>query len=253
MRLLWLLLLSFCGSNLLTAQINESDTVRFQFYSSIAGVYQKGNVNYLSLRARLEASSRITDKLVVKTQNSSLYQEFSGFRADNNVNNRNFVYFNPEARLYPFAMSFIATDFRRKINRRFFGGAGLTGQLINREKHVLKISLSTVYETTRFQSDNFNLDIYDGREKINLWRTGAYLFGLHRLSEHSVQIHYEAYWQPGIENTDNYRVFADVGIDIKAWKNLSLGIVYYYSYERVVVDTVLKQDELWLIALSYRI
>jgi len=62
-------------NNQITCQINESDTSAFQFNATLTGIYQKGNVNFLSLRGKVILSLWLGENLVFKSQNGSLYQE----------------------------------------------------------------------------------------------------------------------------------------------------------------------------------
>ncbi|HMP93603.1 MAG TPA: hypothetical protein PKD90_12060, partial [Phnomibacter sp.] len=91
----------FCANASLYGQLNESDTAHFQIRISASGHWQRGNVDYVALRTRADAVWRITDGWAFKTQNASLYQSFSGRRADNDVNSRNYFYFKPQQRIYP--------------------------------------------------------------------------------------------------------------------------------------------------------
>lgn len=237
-------------SPVLTAQVNESDTARFQLTASLTGIYQDGNVEYFSLRGRLDFSSRLTSEVVLKSQNNNLYQEFSGFKADNNLYSRNFLYYRPEARVYPFAIGFISSNFRQQLERRFFGGVGGTWQIVARPNHIVKFSLASVYETSLFRESNYNINIYDGSRNINLWRGTAYLSGLHQLADGHLQLSYESYWQPALEDGENYRIVADVGLESKVWKNLSLRLSYVYTSERVVIQGVKERDRLLLFGVS---
>ncbi len=89
------------------AQLNESDTSRFQVRVGATGVWQQGNVDLVVLRGRLELVTNSNKRLVVKSQNNSLYQAFSGFKADNDINSRNYFYYNPQQRVYAFAMLYV--------------------------------------------------------------------------------------------------------------------------------------------------
>jgi len=236
----------------MAAQINESDTARFQLNASLTGIYQEGNVEYFSLRGRLDFSSRLTKEVVIKSQNNSLYQEFSGFKADNNLYSRNFLYYRPEAKVYPFIIGFISSNFRQQLDRRFFGGVGGTWQVVDRPGQTLKFSFSSVYETSSFKASDYNIDSYDGSRKIDIWRGTTYLFGLHQLAEGRLQLSYEGYWQPAFEDVENYRLVADVSLGSRIWKTLSLRVSYLYTKERVVIEGVQEKDSLLLFGLSYQ-
>ncbi len=115
MKVILLVLLLCAATFPLAAQLNESDTLNFQLKTGISGNLQKGNVDLFLIRGRLEFSFIPVKTLVFKSQNSSLYQSFSGRKADNDLFSRNYLYFRPERRLYPFAISYSSSNFRRRI------------------------------------------------------------------------------------------------------------------------------------------
>jgi len=121
--IIYMLLLSWVS---VKAQLNESDTVKFQLRTSLTGNYQQGNVNILTVRSKLDFSFSPVKDFVFKSQNSSLYQEFSSKKADNDIFSRNFIYYKPQKKIYPFGIAYISTNYRRKIDTRLFTGAGLT-------------------------------------------------------------------------------------------------------------------------------
>lgn len=235
------------------AQLNESDTASFQLRTGVTGALQKGNVDLLIVRGRLDVVSNTNKALVFKSQNNSLYQEFSGFKVDNDINSRNYLYFKPFRTCYPFAMVFIQTNFRREIKHRIFGGAGYTWQIIQHSKNNLKLSGSLIYENTSFRDDQFNEGFYNGRSSIPIWRGTVYLAGWHRLFEQKVRLYYTAYWQPGIEDVPNNRASLEMGIDLPVWKGLAAALQYTYTYEQVVTSKVRQVDRILTFGLSYQI
>ena len=122
----------------------------------INGIRQTGNVDLGIIRARVEFTARLSNHITFKSQNNSLYQDFGGFKADNDINSRNYLYFKPEKRIYPFAMAYIQSNYRLKIQQRFFYGAGATLQLIQKENHSLKTSTSMVYEKSNYPTNQLN-------------------------------------------------------------------------------------------------
>lgn len=115
------------------AQINESDTSKFQLRSSVTGNFQKGNVEVLTLKSKIDFSYSPLKDFVFKSQNNSLYQEFYSIEADNDIFSRNYFYYKPTAAIYPFAIAYISTNYRRKVDARYFVGAGFTWQLVNKQ------------------------------------------------------------------------------------------------------------------------
>ena len=235
------------------AQLNESDTAKFQFRGGLTGALQRGNVDLLVIRGRLEIVTNSQKPFVFKSQNNSLYQEFSGFKADNDVNSRNYLYYKPFRKFYPFSMLYVQTNYRREIDSRWFGGLGYTWQVVQKPKTILKISGSLVYESTRFRSDQFNETEYNGSTEISLPRATLFLAGWHRLADSKLRLFYSGYWQPGLDGTPNNRFQLDLGIDVPLWKGLNATVQYSFSREQVVTTTVLQKDRILTFGLSYQL
>ncbi|WP_460912882.1 DUF481 domain-containing protein [Spirosoma areae] len=235
------------------AQLNESDTTLFQVRVSLTGNSQQGNVEVLNLRSKLDFTVAPTRDLVFKSQNSSLYQEFYSTKADNDLFSRNYLYFRPYQRVYPFAIGYVSTNFRRKIDLRYFVGAGATVQVWKTRQNVLKLSVSAIYEATRFTVSDFNETIYNGSRTIALWRGTAWLGGWHYLLDNHLRLYYDAFYQPAFSDAANYRWQADVGFDFPIWRGLAFNALYTYTHENVVVTKIRPDDKLLTIGLSYNL
>lgn len=233
------------------AQINESDTVRFQFRSGLTGLYQTGNVELLSVRGRLDLALHVSPALVFKTQNNYGYQEFSRRKADEDVFSRNYLYYKPERRVYPYAIAYISTNLRRKLDLRYFAGAGVTYQLYRSVHSILKLSANMVYEESSFRTSNLNDAYYAGQRQINLWRGTLFAAGSSWVFNRKVRLYYDAYWQPAVERTDNYRTQFDVGLDVPVWKGLAINALYTYTRESVVPVTTKADDRICTFGVSY--
>jgi hypothetical protein len=239
-------------TNFIFAQINESDTLLLQSKVSLTGNWQTGNVELLSLRSKLDVSFAPTKNIVFKTQNAYFYQEFYKKKADEDVFSRNFLYLSPQKRIYPFLMGFISKNYRRKIDFRYFFGAGLTFQIIKKPKHILKFALSGIYESTEFSKDIFNKEEYNGKFEINTWRTTAWIFGKHYLFNKKAILHYEAYIQPSIEKQHNFRWQTEVGMDVPLWKGLNFTSNYIYTYEGIIIKNLKNKDSIMTFGISYQ-
>jgi len=234
------------------AQVNESDTAKFQFRASVTGNYQQGNVEVLTIKSRVDFSYAPVKYLVFKSQNSSLYQSFYAKKADNDIYSRNYFYYNPQRVVYPFGIAYISTNYRRQVGTRFFGGAGLTVQLLNRPLQVVKVSVASVYETTSFSSNKFNYTRYNGSNKIELWRATAYLGGWHYLPNRHLRIYYDAYyWQPALNDRHNYRTQFDIGADVPLFKGIAFNVLYAFTHENVTVQNIWQDDKILTFGLAY--
>ncbi|NNK27291.1 MAG: hypothetical protein HKP06_03525, partial [Flavobacteriaceae bacterium] len=115
---------------LLSAQINESDTLNLKASIALTGFWQSGNVETLIFRAKSDLSFIPWNKWVYKNQNSYVYQEFGKEKADEDILSLNFLYLNPQRKIYPFVLGFFSTNFRREIDARYLVGARATFQVL---------------------------------------------------------------------------------------------------------------------------
>lgn len=234
-------------------QLNESDTSKFQLRINFTGNFQKGNVEVIAIRSKIEMSWTPIQNMVFKSQNSSLYQAFYSKEADNDIFSRNFLYYKPENKIYPFGIQYISRNYRRKIELRYFVGTGLTIQLINKPLHVSKLSASVVHEQTNFIENKYNFISYNGTSKINLWRTTTYVGGWDYLLHKNLRFYYDAYLQAALNNKNNYRTQIDIGIDFPFWKGLSFNIIYNWTHENVVIYKINQEDKILTFGFAYNL
>lgn len=234
MKKFWLLL--FLVPLYLSAQINESDTLNLKANLSLTGFWQGGNVETLIFRAKSEVSFKPWKKWVFKTQNSYVYQEFGREKADEDILSLNFLYINPERKIYPLLLAFVSTNFRREIDARYIAGAGVTFQLMKKKKNFLKFSISSEYEETNFDNNNFNFAEYDGTRSINTFRATLWVNGKYYLFKDKLIFSHESYFQPSLEFGNNYRWRSDLALEMPVWKHLNFKINYLNAFESVVIE-----------------
>ena len=240
-KLFFCLLICFPLS--LSAQINESDTLRTKASLSLTGFYQEGNVETKIFRAQSEFSFHPWGNSVFKTNNSYVYQEFGKQKADEDVLSLNFLYLNPDKKLHPFLLGFASTNFRRKIDLRFLTGGGVTYQIVESSSEWLKLSISGEYEQTDFARNDFNRDEYDGSREINTLRGTIWISGRYHLFEGKMILSHESYYQPSLEESNNYRWRADLGLELPIWDFLNFKINYLQTFESVVIENQKQQDQ----------
>lgn len=239
---------------ILSAQINESniDSLKIKADLSLTGFWQSGNVETLIFRAKSNLSFIPWKKWVFKTQNSYVYQAFDKDKADEDILSLNFLYINPERKIYPFALGFISTNFRREIDIRSLFGAGVTFQILNKKKDWLKASISSEYEQTRFEQSNFNITDYNGNNSINTLRGTIWLNGKYHVFKDKLIITHESYYQPSLEDSDNYRWQADIGIELPVWKYLNFKINYLRTFESIVIQNQKREDQFLTFGLTLK-
>jgi hypothetical protein len=110
-----------------------------------------------------------------------------------------------------------------------------------------------VYEQTNFKTDSYNEAVYNGSDKINIWRATAWFAGWHKLFDQRLRLYYSAYIQPGLSDTDNYRSQIEAGLDFPVWKGLNFSVMYNYTHENVVVSGIKQNDGLLTFGISYQL
>ncbi len=248
-----LLIIILFSPLLALAQINESDTILLQTRLSLSGNWQEGNVEMLAFRGKLDMSVSLAKKIVFKSQNSYLYQEFFKRKADEDIFSRNFLYLNPKAKVYPFTIAFLSTNFRREIDLRYFVGIGFTWQVVRHQKHLLKVALSGVYEKTDFTKATFNESQYNGIQSIRTWRATFWLFGRHQIAYKRLIFHYDFYAQPSLEQRNNLRWQTEAGLDIPLWQGLNFTSNFIYTYESIVIEKQKNKDSIFTVGFSYQL
>lgn len=227
----------------LSAQINESDSLNVKATLSLTGFWQGGNVETLIFRAQSEVSFKPWKKGVFKTKNSYVYQEFGKEKADEDILSLNFLYFNPEKKIYPFVLAFVSTNYRREIDIRLLFGAGVTYQIINKKEQWLKLSISSEYEQTSFSKTVFNRSEYNGNESINTFRGTLWVNGRYQLFKKKVILNHESYFQPSLGHQNNFRWQADIGLELPVWKFMNFKINYLHTFESIVIENQKQQDK----------
>ena len=238
-----LLLLFLFSPIFLLAQINESDSLKLKADLSLTGIWQGGNVETLIFRAKSEITYQPWRKWVFKTRNSYVYQAFGKQKADEDILSLNFIYFNPERRIYPLLLGFVSTNFRREIDLRYLYGGGVTFQLLDKKEHWLKVSISSEYERTNFSKTDFNIIDYDGRSTINTFRGTLWINGKYQLFKNKMILTHESYFQPSLEESNNYRWRADFGLELPIWSFLNFKVNYLHTFESIVIENQKREDQ----------
>jgi hypothetical protein len=231
-------------STFVSAQINESDTLKVKANLSLTGFYQGGNVETLIFRAKSDFSFKPLKKWVFKTQNSFVYQEFNKEKADADILSLNFLYFNPERKIYPLVLAILSTNFRREIDFRYLLGAGVNFQILTTKNSWLKFAISSEYEKTDFAKADFNRAEYDGNQSINTFRGTFWVNGKYKLFKKKVIVTHEFYVQPSLEQSNNFRWQADVGLELPLWKFLNFKINYLHTFESIVIQNQKQKDNI---------
>lgn len=227
---------------LLSAQINESDTLNVKANLSVTGFWQAGNVETLIFRSSSDASIKLLKNWVFKTQNSYVYQAFGGQKADEDILSLNFLYLNPDRKIYPLVLGFVSTNFRREIDLRTLFGLGTTFQLLSSNQNWLKLSISSEYEQTDFGNTQFNRAEYTGNQSIDTFRGTIWINGRYQLLDKKMILSHESYYQPSLEERKNYRWQVNLGIELPISTHVNFKVNYLQTFESIVIENQKQED-----------
>ncbi|MBR9845944.1 MAG: DUF481 domain-containing protein [Algicola sp.] len=232
-------------SGVLHAQINESsiDSLEVKANLSLSGFFQSGNVETVIFRAKSDVIFKPWRKWVFKTQNSYVYQEFGKEKADEDILSLNFLYINPDRRVYPLFLGFVSTNFRREIDVRVLYGAGVTFEILKHDKNWLKLSVSSEYERTNFKQARFNITDYNGTAIVKTFRGTLWINGKYHVFKDKIVLSHESYVQPSLEYADNYRWQADLSLEFPLLKFLNFKINYKHTFESLVITNQNREDQ----------
>jgi len=250
MRKIWYLFvfLPFC----LSAQQDDSDTLKWKASLGLTGFLQEGNVETVIFRAKSDVRYQPWKKWVFQTKNSYVYQEFGKEKADEDILSLNFLYFNPDRRVYPLLLGFVSNSFRRQIDLRYLLGAGVTYQVLMGKDNWLKVAISSEYEQTDFRRSTFNRSAYDGSRTIDTFRGTVWINGRYQLFDKKVILSHESYFQPSLQRGDNYRWRADIDLELPIWKFLNFKVNYLHSFESIVVEGQREEDRILTFGLTVK-
>ncbi|WP_431158511.1 DUF481 domain-containing protein [Winogradskyella poriferorum] len=223
-------------------QLKHKDSLSINADLSLTGFVQAGNVETIIFRATSDISFKPWEKARFETKNSYVYQEFGNEKADEDILSLNFLRFTPERKISPLVLGFVSTNFRREIDIRYLFGAGATFQIFKKDKNLLKFALSFEYENTDFKMSEFNQSQYDGNSSINTIRGTLWVKGVYHLFKNKMILSHESYFQPSLEESDNYRWRADFSLEFPIWKFLNFKINYLDTFESVVIQGQRQDD-----------
>lgn len=246
------IIFAFLFPLILVAQINESDSLSFKANLAITGFWQGGNVETLIFRTKSEIHLKPWKNWVFKTKNSYVYQEFGKVKADEDILSLNFLYLNPDRKLYPLVLGIVSTNFRRQIDLRSLFGLGITYQVYSKKEDWLKLSLSSEYEQTAFENTIFNKQEYNGNRDINTWRATIWINGKYHLFKKKLILSHENYYQPSLEKGNNFRWLGDLGLEFPIWKFLNFKVNYLHTYESIIVEDQNKEDRFLTFGLNFK-
>lgn len=118
------------------------------------------------------------------------------------------------------------------------------------EKASLKLSLSSEYEYTDFKKTDFNRTQYNGQSSINTFRATLWVNGRYSFFDGNMILTHESYAQPSLEQANNYRWQADLGLEFPISPKVNFKVNYLQTHESIVIGGQKEEDRFLTFGLS---
>lgn len=234
-----------------TAQLAERDTARWGYSLATSGMLITGNVERFLWTSTGELR-HVQPVWGFITTNTYQYGTIFNNKTEDDIISKNFIYLHPKKRWYPYQMTWLERNWRRKIDHRYQIGLGSTWIAIRKSKHILKLSLTGTYESTNFRGDQFE-NYPDGETNtINTWRATMRIFGNNVIGKSNLRLRYEAWVQPSVEDADNFRYHLEGVVSLPVGARFSLQSAVNHSFEHVVLEGVRQRDLIWTFGVSFQ-
>lgn len=232
----------------LSAQLNESDSIRWQVKFNATASVLDGNVARTLLLTRIEVA-HANDRWGISTRNDYQYGRTFYNLTENDVISYNFIYIKPLARVYPYVMGLVETNLRRRIDFRYQVGPGVSWNVVRKKTSFVKLSVTGTYENTQYNGSVFDDEQYNGSTVLDTWRLTGRIFGKHRLLD-KVRISYEFWWQQSLSDRVNYRFHTEEAVELPVTKHIAFRTAVRYSYENIELVGLKPYDLFWTYGLT---
>jgi len=248
-----LLLAAVCGTIPVVAQLNEADTSAWQTEGNLSLKLNTGNVERLIITPELNVAHVSNAKTWgCSARERYTYGTFGNVISERDLLSRNFVYYRPEQRFYPYLMLWFQTHERQRLGFRYQAGAGVTWGTLRSKQQLLKISATITCEGNDYKEGNLTLMADTLVTGYQTFRITGRVFGSHVVVNDVMNGYYEALFQQALDNAGNWRVFAESGINIRVTKAFAMRTYMNYEYQTVHVRTERPADLILNVGASYR-
>jgi len=251
MKSFYVLILCWVVFNNAVAQLAEQDTARWGYSLGTSGMLITGNVERFLWTSTGELR-HVAPAWGFITTNTYQYGTIFKNKTEDDLISRNFVYLYPKRRWYPYQMTWLERNWRRRIEHRYQIGLGGTWVAIRQSEHILKLSLTGTYESTNFRGDRFANYPDSQTNTINTWRATARVFGYNVIGKSNLRLRYEAWVQPSLEDVDNFRYHLEGVVSLPLGVRFSLQSAVNHTFERIVLEGVRQRDLIWTFGLSFQ-
>lgn len=236
--------LVYSGSALAIANIESEkpglpdDGLKGNFSVSMDG--ESGNANELNYDVGLKLNYRNDKNMALLIANKS-YGETEGVEDDGDsfVHLRGIRLISDKWAAETF-VQWAKDEFTNLKYRALLGGGGRYTALSKADTYSLSLGLGAFREKEV-------LDLITLEETTLIWRLNSFLSYNHQISEQT-HVVTTAYFQPSIDDSDDYRILWNLGLSVQMTDSLSLGLEYQLTHDSLPaqnldIDPAIDNDE----------
>ena len=222
--------------------IKKADTTRLRGNVSATGLIQSGNENRFvaSLLSELNIGNK---KYMVLPITSIAYSTKPHAQVEGEYLENVIIRYHQQHLFYPAIGLSFEKSFLRKIDYRYSAGLTIVANLMNKSNQSIKLGVGYNHEFTQYILDAFKPPI-DGNlyYSRNLNQVYVRLKGVNHFFKNSLVFSYDFFYQPNLQNLNDYRWTLISNLDFPLNKNLSFRISDISSYENFVATKVSREN-----------
>ncbi len=230
------------------AQLTETDTVGFELKLSLNGSRAAGNIERTLVALGGEMIKSNADRTwVYKTQNSYRYGAVRSIRTENDFVLGNYLYYQPDRRVYPYLMALYENNLIKRIDRRIGGGGGITFAILKTSSVLLKVSTTAFVDYTLYSNS-----VHEGVHQftdVTTFRPSLRIFWRYRF-KNGIIAYTEGVDQFSVTGKGNHRIAASGGLVCPLSRRISFTSRIEYTHEDIVSDGVQANDWYSLVGLN---
>ncbi|TAF63446.1 MAG: DUF481 domain-containing protein [Cytophagales bacterium] len=212
----------------------------FKVAFNSSGSVSTGNVNRLLIDNRLTMSYTDSKWIDVGLSPYYRYGEIDSLLLENELG-ADLAFSTPaNSRVYALGFGSAETSNLRKIDYRVLGGLGAGWRIIRNDVASVSITNAFIYEETNFYE---LADIYT-------FRNSTRLKGKYNIIKDKIIFSHLFFYQPSIQDNNNYRWEISAGLEIFITKRISLLLQYRDTYESIVAEGTKNRDVAFTYGLS---
>ncbi len=226
--------------------------MRWQYDLGATGTLSTGNVERLLLIAKGELKHR-TDHFGMISSNTYRVGTIRGKKTEDDIISKNYLYLGPDRRFYPYQLTWLERNWRRRIDFRYQLGLGVSFVPLNELGQLFKISLTAIHERTYFRDSNFRHDPEAASARINSWRGRVRVFGRHELFGQRARWHYELWAQQSPFKSYDRRYYFETTFEVPLVKKFAFRMALSYLFENIALEDTQRHDLFLTFGANYGI